>query len=267
MCLLLFKNNSMPQLEEFQRSNVQDSGHEPIRVDAKGSQCPGPIMSLAAAMRDAQIGQNVIIDVTDSGFKSDAISWSAVTGNTMQSLTEQDGVITAMFTKTTEMGEAVIPTKEDMLTIVVFSGEMDKGLAAFNIALGALAMGMKVEIFFTFWGLSLIRKKDKKPSAKNIKEAMLNQVLPNDDNSLPMSRENMLGLGAAMMKRIMKEKNVPSLDFMIHLAKYNGAKFIACKMSMDIMNIQAESLLDGIDIGGVATMLEFARKSNVNFFI
>lgn len=257
----------MPQLEEIQRMNGQDSGHEPIHVDAKGSQCPGPIMSLAAAMRDAQVGQTVIIDVTDTGFKSDAVSWSAVTGNTMQSLTEQDGVITATFTKTTEMGSAIIPPKEDMLTIVVFSGEMDKGLAAFNIALGALAMGMKVEMFFTFWGLSLIRKKDKKPSAKTIKEAMLNQVMPSDDENLPMSRENMLGLGAAMMKRIMKDKNVPSLDFMVHLAKYNGAKFIACKMSMDIMNIQAEGLLDGIEVGGVATMLEFARKSNVNFFI
>ena len=256
----------MPHLEDFQRTDGQ-AANEPIRVDAKGSQCPGPIMSLAAAMRDAQLGQKIIIDVTDSGFKQDAVSWSAVTGNTMESLTEDNGVITACFTKVVEMGEAVIPTKEDMLTIVVFSGEMDKGLAAFNIALGALAMGMKVEMFFTFWGLSLIRKKAKRPSPKSIKEAMLGQVLPTDDNNLPMSRENMLGLGAAMMKSIMKDKNVPSLDFMIHLARYNGAKFIACKMSMDIMNIGQEQLMDGIEIGGVATMLEYARKSNVNFFI
>ncbi len=257
----------MPQLEDFQRANGQPAANEPVRVDAKGSQCPGPIMSLANAMRDAQIGQKVIIEVTDSGFKKDAVSWSAVTGNTMESLTEQDGVITASFTKNVELGSAIVPEKEDQLTIVVFSGEMDKGLAAFNIALGALAMGMKVELFFTFWGLSLIRKKGKKASAKTIREAMVNQVLPKDDNSLPMSRENMLGLGASMMKRIMKDKNVPSLDFMIHLAKFNGAKFIACKMSMDILNITADELLDGIEVGGVATMIEYARKSNVNFFI
>ena len=142
----------MPQLDDFQRPTDRVSTNEPLHIDAKGSQCPGPIMSLASAMRDAQMGQKVIIDVTDSGFKQDAVSWSAVTGNPMESLTEQDGIITAIFTKTIELGKAVIPAKEDQLTIVVFSGEMDKGLAAFNIALGALAMGMKVEMFFTFWG-------------------------------------------------------------------------------------------------------------------
>ncbi len=256
----------MPQLEDFQIQGGAVS-NEPIHVDAKGTQCPGPIMSLANAVRDARIGQDVIIEVTDGGFKQDAVSWSAVTGNPMQSLNEQDGVITARFTKVVELGKAVVPEKEDLLTIVVFSGEMDKGLAAFNIALGALAMGLKVEMFFTFWGLSLIRKKMKRTSVKSIKEAMVSKVLPADDDSLPMSRENMLGLGAAMMKKIMKDKNVPSLDFMVHLAKFNGAQFIACKMSMDILSINSDELLEGVEIGGVATMLEYARKSNVNFFI
>lgn len=256
----------MPHLEDFQIKGGTTS-NDPIRIDAKGTQCPGPIMSLATAMRDAQLGQQVMIDVTDAGFKQDAISWSSVTGNTLNSLTEENGIISACFTKMVEMGQATVPVKEDMLTIIVFSGEMDKGLAAFNIALGALAMGMKVEIFFTFWGLSLLRKKNKRPSPKNIKAAMMAEVLPKSDEDLPMSRDNMLGLGAAMMKRIMKDKNVPSLDFMIHLAKFNGAKFIACKMSMDIMNIDENQLMDGTHIGGVATMLEFARKSNVNLFI
>lgn len=257
----------MPQLEDFQRKEGHATSNEPIYIDAKGSQCPGPVMSLATAVRDAQVGQEIMIDVTDKGFKRDAISWSAVTGNTLESMTETDGVITARFTKTTEMGHAVIPAKEDLLTLVVFSGEMDKGLAAFNIALGALAMGMKVEIFFTFWGLSLIKKKNKTAHAKNIREAMLHTIIPDNDESVPMSRDNMLGLGASMMKRIMKDKNVPSLDFMIHLAKFNGAKFIACKMSMDIMNITADGLMDDIEVGGVATMLEYARKSSINLFI
>ena len=155
----------MPHLEDLNLTNGQASG-EPMQVDAKGSQCPGPIMSLANAMRDAQIGQDVIIEVTDSGFKQDAVSWSAVTGNILQSLTEENGIITACFTKKVEMGKAVIPPKEDSLTIVVFSEEMDKGVAAFNIALVPLAMGMKVEIFFTFWGLSLIRMKNICASAK-----------------------------------------------------------------------------------------------------
>lgn len=257
----------MVKLEEFHRGETTSSPDQPIRVDAKGSQCPGPIMTLANAVHKAAIGQVIIVEATDSGFKSDAVSWAAITGNTLESLTESDGVITAHFTKRFELGQADVPQKEDMLTLVMFSEEMDKGLAAFNIALGALAMGMKVEIFFTFWGLSLLRKKPDHATHTGIKDEILSKLLPSDDESLPLSRQNMMGLGAKMMKKLMSDKNVPSLDFMIHLAKFNGAKFIACNMSMQILNIKPEDLMEGVEIGGVARMLEHARKSNLNYFI
>ena len=258
----------MPELEDFKRNTASGDNHEPLIVDAKGSQCPGPIMTLANAVKKAAMGQEIIIEVTDPGFKQDAVSWSSVTGNTMESLTEKDGIITAHFTKKVEMGEEYIPPKEDSMTIIVFSEEMDKAFAAFNIGLGALAMGMKVQYFFTFWGLSLIKKKvDKDQSHKGIKEEMLSKILPPDTDSLPLSRINMFGLGAKMMKDMMKEKNVPPLDFMIHLAKYNGAKFMACSMSMSVMNITADELMEGVEVAGVANMLEYARKSSLSYFI
>ena len=256
----------MPTLKDI-KSNTSSDINEPIHINAKGSQCPGPIMSLADGVKKAQNNQKIIVEATDPGFAKDAVSWAAVTGNTLESLDEKDGVITAVFIKTFNLGEAPIPIKEDMATIVMFSDELDKGLAAFNIALGALAMGMKVQVFFTFWGLSLIRKKRDGVDDKSFKEKLLGHVLPADDMSLSISHKNMMGLGAKMMERVMKDKNVPPLDFMIHLAKYDGVKFIACQMSMEILGVKKEDLMDGVEPGGVATMLEYARKSSLNYFI
>ncbi len=258
--------NIMPTFKDIKASNAQ-SANEPVKINAKGSQCPGPIMSLAEGIKKAKIDQKVIIEATDPGFIKDAISWAAVTTNTLDSIDEKDGIITAIFTKKMNMGEASLPPKEDMATIIMFSDEMDKGLAAFNITLGALAMGMKVQIFFTFWGLSLIRQKRDHADPRSFKEKVLGHVLPADDMSLSLSHKNLMGLGAKMMSNVMKEKNVPPLDFMIHLAKYDGVKFIACQMSMEILGIKKEDLMDGVEVGGVAMMLEYARKSNLNYFI
>lgn len=255
----------MPTFKDLQSVDSQNS-NEPLRINAKGSQCPGPIMSLAEAVKKAKIGQKIIIEVTDQGFIKDATSWAAVTTNSLESIEQNNGVITAVFTKNADLGTSPSPKQEDMITIVMFSDELDKGLAAFNIALGALSMGMKVQIFFTFWGLSLIRRKND-DDHKSIKEKVLGHILPPDDMSLSLTHKNMLGLGAKMMQSIMKDKNVPPLDFMIHLAKYDGVKFIACQMSMSILGIKQEDLMEGVEVGGVATMLEFARKSNLNYFI
>ncbi|MGL4293498.1 MAG: DsrE/DsrF/DrsH-like family protein [Bacteroidales bacterium] len=257
----------MPHFEEFHLGDNPIDPQAPLHVDAKGSQCPGPIMSLRDAMHQAVIGQQIIIEVTDPGFKKDATAWAEVTGNPMVSMTDQDGVITAVFVKRNELGTGALPEKENSMTLVLFSDELDKGLAAFNIALGALAMGMKVQIFFTFWGLSLLRKKGAEKSTKRAVGKMIGEMLPADDKSLPLSHNNILGFGSKMMERIMKEKNVPPLDFMLHLAKYDGVKFIACQMSMEILEIGLDELIDGVEVGGVATMLEFARKSDLNYFI
>ncbi len=257
----------MAELEEVHLHGKSVDITKPVMVDAKGTQCPGPIMALTDAVKGAGIGQHVIIDVTDPGFKSDLTSWCHVTENSLVSLTEKDGVITAEVIKEKEIGQAAVPEKEDSITLIVFSDEMDKGLAAFNIALGALAMGLKVQVFFTFWGLSLIRRSDVETEHHGVMKKMEKYMMPKDDKALPLSHVNMMGIGRKMMEHIMKEKNVPNLDFMVHLAKFDGVKFIACQMSMEILNIHKDELMDGVDVGGVATMLEFARKSNIQFFI
>lgn len=255
----------MPNLQEIHLDGGDLKSNDPICLDAKGSQCPGPIMTLMSGLKKANLGQKITIEVTDPGFRNDVVAWCNVTQNTLVSMTEENGVISATIQKDTEAGNAVVPAKEDSVTLVIFSEEMDKGLAAFNIALGALAMGMKVQIFFTFWGLSLIRKKsDKKES---LKDRAIHHIIPKGDDSLPLTHKNMFGLGPKFMERLMKDKNVSSLDFMIHLSKYDGVQFIACQMSMDLMDIRKEDLIDGVQVGGVATMIEYARKSNLNYFV
>lgn len=257
----------MPDFQEIHLGSTTPEDAGPLHIDAKGSQCPGPIMALKSGFEKADPGQKIRIEVTDPGFRNDVVAWCHVTQNELLSLTEKDGIITAEIEKKTEIGKAIVPPKEDSVTIVIFSDEMDKGLAAFNIALGALAMGMKVQVFFTFWGLSLIRKTGGSHEHESLKEKAIHSILPKDDRSLSLSHKNMFGLGKKMMERIMKEKNVTSLDFMIHLGKYDGIKFIACQMSMELMDIKQEDLIEGVQVGGVATMIEFARKSNLNYFV
>ena len=157
----------MPTFEEFHLGKTKPTSDEPLHIDAKGSHGPGPIISLSKALKEATMEQEIIIEVTDPGFKTDATAWAEVTGNQMTDFQENEGIFTAHFTKKRELGDAEIPPKEDCLTLVMFSDELDKGMAAFNIALGALAMGMQVHIFFTFWGLSLIRKRTDAASPKD----------------------------------------------------------------------------------------------------
>ncbi|MGL5682691.1 MAG: DsrE/DsrF/DrsH-like family protein [Marinifilaceae bacterium] len=257
----------MPTLGEMHFDNDATPNQKNIHIDAKGSQCPGPILALKTDFQKAAIGQTVTIEVTDPGFRNDVVSWCHVTQNELLSLTENEGVISAQILKHTEIGAATVPEKVDSLTIVMFSDELDRGLAAFNIALGALAMGMQVQVFFTFWGLSLIKNREAHTEHHSLKDKAIEHILPKDDKDLSLTHKNMFGLGKKMMERIMKEKNVPPLDFMVHLAKYDGIKFIACQMSMELMNLKKEDFMEGIEVGGVATMIEYARKSSLNYFV
>ena len=152
-------------------------------------------------------------------------------------------------------------------TIIVFDGDMDKVLAAFVIANGALAMGRPVTMFFTFWGLTALRRTEKQKLPKSFVEKMFGAMLPRGAKKLKLSKMNMAGMGTAMMKRIMNDKNIDSLEGMMKKAMENGVKIIACSMSMDVMGIHKEELIDGVEIGGVGTYLGDAEESNVNLFI
>jgi len=156
----------------------------------------------------------------------------------------------------------------EKITIIVFSGDLDKALAAFNLAIGAAAMEMKVTMFFTFWGLNVIRKDKKMSRTKGMIRNMLNLVNRGGAKRLPLSRLNMGGLGGSMMKKLMKDSKTPPLEEMIRMAHEMGVEFIACTTSMGMMGILREDLITEVGrLAGVATYLGEAREGKINLFI
>jgi peroxiredoxin family protein len=155
---------------------------------------------------------------------------------------------------------------EDRVSMVVFSGDLDRVLAAFVIATGAAAMGQQVSMFFTFWGLSAI-KKDTQISGKSLFQKMMALMSPGSSESLPVSKMNYFGAGAKMLRSMMKDRNVSSLEELMALARELGVKMIACEMSRDVMGIQESELIPGLEFGGVASFLADSLKSRTSLFI
>ena len=155
---------------------------------------------------------------------------------------------------------------EDRVSLVVFSGDLDRVLAAFIIATGAAAMGQQVSMFFTFWGLSVL-KNDRRLSGKTLFQKMMTLMSPGSSQSLAVSKMNYFGVGAKMLRSMMKVKNVSSLEEMIALARDLGVRMIACEMSRDLMGIQESELVAGLESGGVASFLADSLKSRTSLFI
>ena len=153
--------------------------------------------------------------------------------------------------------------------MIVFSGDMDKVLASFVIATGAAAMGMDVVMFFTFWGTPVLRDKGKKAAGKDAMGKMFSAMLPKGACELKLSKMNMAGLGTAMMKSLMKKKNVASLEQMLSLADELGVRIFVCEMSMDLMGLKHEEIVDyqNLSYCGVAKFLEEADDSRIQLFI
>ncbi len=240
-----------------------------IVVDAKGLQCPGPILALGKAMQGAKPGDVVKISVTDFGFVSDVEAWSRRTGNNFMTLDDDNGVLTARVQKGLGQAKSAasgVPATTNK-SMVVFSGDLDKALAAFIIANGAAAMGQKVTMFFTFWGLNILRRDDPPAVDKNLKEKMFGAMMPRGPEELTLSRMNMGGLGTGMIKNVMKEHNITPLPEMIRIARENGVRLMACQMSMDLMGIRREELIDGLEMVGVATFIDAMDDSNGTLFI
>jgi peroxiredoxin family protein len=164
-------------------------------------------------------------------------------------------------------GQVQKHTKGEDLTMVVFSGELDKAIAAFIIANGFASMGQQATLFFTFWGLNILKKPKAPALKKTFMERMFGWMLPRGADRLKLSQMHMGGAGTAMIKAIMGKNNVDSLPQMIKTAQENGVKLLACQMSMDLMGIRQEELFDGVEAVGVATMAAAASNSNTHFFI
>lgn len=240
-----------------------------IKVDACGIQCPGPILKLKQAMDVLAVGQQLEVRATDAGFPRDAEAWCRTTGHKFLSKRAEGGIQIVEIEKAApQVVEATQPqTSEQGKTLILFSDDLDKTLATFVLANGAAATGKKVSIFFTFWGLNAIKKVRKPKVKKDIFGRMFGWMLPADSTQLALSKMNMLGIGSKMMRYLMRKKGVDSLETLRQQAIDQGVEFIACQMSMDVMGIKREELLDNVTVGGVASYMERAEQANVNLFI
>jgi NADPH-dependent 2,4-dienoyl-CoA reductase/sulfur reductase-like enzyme/peroxiredoxin family protein/rhodanese-related sulfurtransferase/TusA-related sulfurtransferase len=264
-----FENVTISSREEIQEvAPFNPANVNEFTVDACGLQCPGPILKLYTKVKEINPGDVVTVKATDFGFTSDVGAWADRTGNKLLSLDSEGGVITARIQKGLEKKQEAssLAVTQDK-TMVIFSGDLDKAIAAFIIANGAASMGHKVTMFFTFWGLNILRKDNPPSVKKNLIERMFGFMMPRGANKLNLSQMHMAGMGTAMIKGIMNKKNVYSLPVMIQIARDNGVILQACQMSMDLMGIKQEELLDGIENVGVATFIHASDESNATIFI
>ena len=158
--------------------------------------------------------------------------------------------------------------EKDKMTIIMFSGEMDKVLAAFNIAIGAAASGMDVTIFFTYWGLNVIKRNEGSIKSKGVMRKMLNFMNRGGAKRLPLSKFHMFGMGKKMMQKLMRDINFPQVYELIQTAKELGVKFIVCTTTIGMMGLTKEAFIPEVDsFAGVATYIAVARESRISLFI
>ncbi len=250
-------------------ASLQEADTAVVRIDACGIQCPGPILKLKKSIDSLQPGQKVEVRSTDAGFPNDAESWCHTTGHKFIQKRSERGIHYVLIEKQASCGAGNVNVagEDKGKTLILFSDDLDKTLATFVLANGAAATGKKVSIFFTFWGLNAIKKSHKPKVNKDFWGRMFGLMLPSDSTKLPLSQMNMMGIGAKLMRFIMKRKSVDSLESLRQQAIDNGVEFIACQMSMDVMGVKREELLDEVTVGGVATYMDRAEQANVNLFI
>lgn len=250
-------------------ASLQEADTAVVRIDACGIQCPGPILKLKKSIDSLQPGQKAEVRSTDAGFPNDAESWCHTTGHKFIQKRSERGIHYVLIEKKASCGagDVSVASEDKGKTLILFSDDLDKTLATFVLANGAAATGKKVSIFFTFWGLNAIKKSHKPKVNKDFWGRMFGLMLPSDSTKLPLSQMNMMGIGAKLMRFIMKRKSVDSLESLRQQAIDNGVEFIACQMSMDVMGVKREELLDEVTVGGVATYMDRAEQANVNLFI
>jgi len=236
-------------------------------LEAIGLQCPGPLLMVTQTIKQMEVGEQLEMTVTDFGFCADIEAWAKQTGHTVVRNEIEGNQAKIIIQKEEQEQAATLTETKNGATMVVFSGDLDKALASFIIATGARAMGKEVTMFFTFWGLNII----KDPQVPKLKKAgldkLFSKMMPKSIQKLPISKMNMFGLGSKMIQHVMKKKQVDPLAEMIQKAEQLGVKMVACSMSMDVMASEQAELLPTIEIGGVGAYLGDAADSNLNLFI
>lgn len=240
-----------------------------LTLDVSGLQCPGPISQVYNTLNTMLPEQVLEVTATDPAFAFDIKAWCNSTGNELLEVNTA-----AQFVKAYIKKGRMHPTETNLShpagndkTMVVFSGDLDKAMAAFIIANGAASMGRKVTMFFTFWGLNILRKPAKVPVSKKPLERIFGMLMPRGSKKLGLSTMNWGGIGGKMIRYIMNKKKVSSLEDLISQAQQQGVHIVACSMSLDIMGIKAEELMEGIEIAGVASYLNAAETADTNLFI
>lgn len=231
-----------PEIPESTSYGNSDSQINLLKVDACGLMCPGPVMQLKKNYKALKIGEQLQITATDQAFGKDVTSWCKMTGAELVALENKNGVVAATIRKQEKTASCEISRNNaDNKTLIVFSDDLDKALASFVIANGAASTGKKVTMFFTFWGLNVIKKQHKPTVTKDIFGKMFGWMLPTHSGKLKLSKMNMGGAGSWMMRLIMKRKRIDSLESLIQQAIDNGVEMIACTMSMDVMGVQKKN--------------------------
>ncbi|MCY6370869.1 DsrE/DsrF/DrsH-like family protein [Clostridium ganghwense] len=242
-------------------------------LDACGLSCPGPLMRVKGAVDELNPGDTLNVSASDPGFYEDIKAWCKKTNTELVNLNKEKGIIKATLRKKSEVNTlskneaATTSPVKDSQTMVVFSGDLDKAIASFIIANGAAAMGKKVTLFFTFWGINILRKNEPVSVKKNFIETMFGKMMPRGSKKLKLSNMNMGGMGPKMIRGIMEKHNVHSLEELMQSAINNGVELVACQMSMELLGLKEEELIDGVKFGGVGYYLGEADDSNINLFI
>lgn len=244
-----------------------------LDIDCTGLACPGPIMKLSKEIANLKAGDQITVHVSDPGFINDGPAWATKNGHELVAITPEGSGYVATIRKggagvlASALANGQSVPAQNKTSFVVFSGELDKLIAAFIVANGALAMGDEVSMFFTFWGLNSLRTQQPPKRHKKVMERAFAAMMPSGPESLKLSNMNMGGLGTKMIKSVMKKHNVQSLPELMKAAQDNGAKLIACTMTMDLLGIAPSDLIEGVEFGGVASFLGEASKSQTTLFI
>ena len=241
-----------------------------IEINTCGLQCPGPIVAVKKRIEEMKDGEILKVIASDKGFKKDIPSWCKSTGNELIEVTFEDKNTIAHIKKggksmQTNSNLPTTPIKKT--TLVLFSNDLDKSMAAFILATGFASLGHEVTIFFTFWGLNVLRKDNPPAVKKDILSKMFGMMMPRGPKKLALSKMHMMGMGTAMMKHVMDSKNVDSLPEMITQAQSMGIKFIACEMALNVMGLDITELVDNVDTAGVANFAAIAEESGTTLFI
>ena len=236
-------------------------------LDLRGLQCPGPIAALSQKAKSLKPGSVLKVMASDPGFPADIRAWCSQGGHELMKCEMNEvGLVAEICLHAKQKSANDEMSKTNQKTIVVFSGDLDRVLAAFVLANAAADMGDKVTLFFTFWGLNALRRSENVAVSKGFIDRMFGYMMPRGPDKLKLSKMNMAGMGTAMMKKVMHDKGVDSLPIMIENAQKKGVRLIACSMTLDVMGLKSDELLEGVEVGGAAAFLAEASKSNTTLF-